>query len=741
MDYIKEYKKFVNGYNFTDAIRTTISIALPPVLFSYFGQLTIGIVVALGALAVSSSDIPGPIHQRRNGMLASLIVVFIAALATGFAEPYPIILGFIIAILSFSLNMIAVYGARASAVGSAGILIMILSLTGIKLNTNQLFLNAVFLLVGGLWYTLLSLALFRFRPYKIVQQALGDSIISIADYLHTRARFYDKEVDYDTVYKQLMLLQETVQTKHGLLREMLFKSRHISKQSTTVGRTLLAIFVDSIDLFEQLSATMYDYKSMHAHFDNTHVLEHFKKIIDLLAKELEDIGIAVQSGAPSRPSEELKKELSDFHTYIDEFVAQHRSPENLESFMGLQQIMHSIDDVAARLFTLHHYTKYDRASAKNYRLAKNYDPFVSSTKIDWGMLIDDLSIKSNIFRHSLRVGLAMVAGFIASSFLNLGYGYWVLLTIFVILKPAYSLSKQRNVQRLVGTFIGALLGLIIIFLIRNNTWLFIVLVIFIILTYSFIRTKYTVGVVFMTAYVLIMFFLTDSTHFVTVFENRIVDTIIGSAIAFLATFFLVPSWEKQQLQNYMTAALEKSIAYFKKVSYSLTGSDIADLDFRLSRKDAFISLANLSGAFTRMMNEPKSKQQQAKNVQQFVVMMHMLNSHIASLSGLETVELKRFQSAYFSHAIQDILTELEDANNLLAGSVTAIPQRSRKSFKELRNYMDDLVDQRKDEILQGISNTETRTTIRDMKPYTDQLLFISRIAYDLKKTTAKIHFE
>ena len=72
---------------------------------------------------------------------------------------------------------------------------------------------------------------------------------------------------------------------------------------------------------------------------------------------------------------------------------------------------------------------------------------------------DNLTLDSPVFRYSARVALAMLLGFIITQFLPYGHhSYWVLLTISVILKPAFSLTKQRNIERIGGTLIGGVIG-------------------------------------------------------------------------------------------------------------------------------------------------------------------------------------------------------------------------------------------------------------------------------------------
>src|SRR6202007_3237461 len=111
-------------------------------------------------------------------------------------------------------------------------------------------INAAYVLAGGVWYTVLSLALYSFRPYKLVQQVLGESIQSTAGYLRIKASFYSPDIDYEKGYRQLVESQVSNHEKQELVRELLFKSRNIVQESTHTGRVLVMIFLDIIDLFE-----------------------------------------------------------------------------------------------------------------------------------------------------------------------------------------------------------------------------------------------------------------------------------------------------------------------------------------------------------------------------------------------------------------------------------------------------------------------------------------------------------
>jgi uncharacterized membrane protein YccC len=86
MDYVREYMRFVNSHYLNGAIRITIGITLPAILLGYFHNLSTGIVVSIGAMCVANTDNPGPIHHRRNGMIACILIIFLVSLITGLSR-------------------------------------------------------------------------------------------------------------------------------------------------------------------------------------------------------------------------------------------------------------------------------------------------------------------------------------------------------------------------------------------------------------------------------------------------------------------------------------------------------------------------------------------------------------------------------------------------------------------------------------------------------------------------------
>jgi uncharacterized membrane protein YccC len=241
-----------------------------------------------------------------------------------------------------------------------------------------------------------------------------------------------------------------------------------------------------------------------------------------------------------------------------------------------------------------------------------------------------------------------------------------LLTIIVILKPGFSLSKQRNYQRLIGTIAGGLIGIIILMLIKDKTAEFIFLLVLMMGTYAFLRLNYVVSVIFMTPYVLILFKLLGVGMVV---EERIIDTAIGSSIALVASYLVFPSWEFEQIQVYLENVITANLNYLLKIAENICGFNVSTVDYKLARKDVFVKSANLSAAFERMTSEPKSKQKKVKEVHKFVVLNHILSSYIATIaSGIAARRIHK-TNAENAKLIKKSMAVLNDSNKKLDGKI------------------------------------------------------------------------
>ncbi len=657
MERSQQIRYFLFSQYFSDGVRITLEIIIPAVFFSYLGDLETGLALSLGALCVSISDGPGPVVHKRNGMIFCNLFVFISALLTGFLNQNPVTLGILILLAAFIFTMFSVFGNRATSIGFAALLIMILQMTQV-IPPAKVLTESLLILSGGVWYMLLALLFFRLTPYRPVQRSIGECLRETAKYLLIKAELYDINSDIQQQYYKLLEQQVAVNTSQDDARELLFKNRALLKESTRTGRLLVLTFVDTVDLFEQIMATGYDYEDLRKEYADTGILQEVSLIIKNLAAELNNIGEAIQSNSSYKKEYDLENELNSLKKKIDEIS------KSKNAFM-LQKVLANLWNLSKKIDGILEYFNEDISIKRKIRTRKEYSPFVTQQSISWKVLKNNLTFESSIFRHSLRVMITCGVGFIISKlFLHGHHSYWILMTIIIILKPAFSLTKQKNRDRLLGTIGGGILGLLLLYFIHDKVILFSLLVFFMLGTYTYKTLNYILMVIFLTPYVLILF------HFLglgalNVAGERLLDTAIGSGLAALASYFLFPLWESSQLQTYMANVLKANIHYLEKLRDLFMGNKISTLDYKVVRKELFVSTANLAAALHRMQSEPKSKQKHKNEIYEFVVLNNLLSSNVASLTSEmmqhQTVTYKQLMNTVESsiYCLQQSLQKLD----------------------------------------------------------------------------------
>ncbi len=780
MDYRNQYRSFINSYYLSEGLRITFGLTLPTVIGTLLHHENIGITMSIGAVCVTIVDNAGPVMHRKNAMLVCNLVIFIASLLTGFAVGSTLATVILIAGFCFIFSMVGVYGTRAGSIGLAGLFVMVLNFTH-RSGTEAIVLNALYILCGGVWYMLLSLSLYSFRPYKVTQQALGDLIQTTGIYILLRTAFYDKNPDYDRIYINLLEKQAEVNDKQNLVRELLYKSRDIVKESTNTGRITLLIFIEINDLFERIMSLQMHHKVFHQYFDNSNILQVFKNFLLLISEQLNETGIALKSGKTYPLDRQLENELANLKKEFEEFQNKQMNAENVEGFIDLRALLNACDDFVSRIETIQQYTSYDIKDIKKDSRIQNYDQFVSHQDIDVKVFLDNFNWKSNAFRHALRVAAATTTGFLISEFFPFGHGYWIMLTIIVILKPAYSITKSRNRDRLLGTLIGAAIGVLILVIVKDKHLMIGCMIVLMVLAYSFMRTRYLLFVTLMTPYILILLYILNPLHFKDLILDRVIDTAIGSVIALLANLLFSPEWTYRQFAEYLQQMLDANKNYFIDVTSFFTGNPVSVNQYKLSRKNAYVALANISDAFNRMLSEPKSKKIHVAEYHELVVLNYMMSTHIATLASMGLAKTKPGSDPEYLPVVQAVVTNLDQAINRLKTAGDQFPSllnkdsektpaqissevsgmakglltepsagpfntftESKKSdpegslagegLRKLNQRMTDMVEIRKKELVDGIAEGHLRNSLTGVKSINDQFNFIWKISEDLLKT-------
>ncbi|MES2689161.1 MAG: FUSC family membrane protein [Bacteroidota bacterium] len=640
-------KRFLYSQYFSDGLRITFGVLIPSIILYQFGHIEIGIALSLGALSISIPDTPGPYQHRRNAMLITCGVVFTMAVLTGLLSKFPLALGCFIGLCCFGFSMLNVFGARAASIGISALIILILGIDQNHTPTETIRYAGI-LLAGGLWYFVLSLATQKLMPYRAAEQVLGECIIRVAEFLKLKGGFYDPETDIKEQYKKILDQQVVVNEYQEQAREILFKTRQIMTDSTPTGRRLLLTFIDLVDLYDQTMATHYNYEVIREQYAKTGVLSYFNQVIVQVAEELEHIGLNIHNHTYATPVHQFGPKLALLKQKLDETELQYGVSTHM-----LKRVLINLRNIAARLDRVYEYknTLHQLPEQRSRELVK----FTVAQDYSFKLLRANLTKGSTHFRHAIRLAFICVSAFAFVRFLyQAQYSYWILLTILVILKPGFSLTKKRNYERVAGTIAGGVIGLLVLKYFHSVNERFIILTIFMVLAFSFMRVRYIVSVLFMTPYVLIVFSFTGNDNGISVAWERIMDTLIGAGAAFAASYFVFPSWESYQLKTVMRKMIEVNLAYLKAI-IERDETPATQSAYRLARKEVYVQTANLTTAFQRMLSEPKSKQVHVNEIYSFTVLNNQLSSYLATLSdsinlgeSLTDEQKKWIRSVYFT---------------------------------------------------------------------------------------------
>ncbi|HEX6913925.1 MAG TPA: FUSC family membrane protein [Chitinophagaceae bacterium] len=725
-------KKFITGQHLSTGIRMTFCVIVPAMILYHYGVLGAMMGIPLGALFVGITDQPGPLHHRINAMITAIIINFIVVCLGAVSAGHPMLIGVEVIVLSFLFSMAGVYGPRADAIGVIALIVFIISYGSLPRTENPFIYHALYFAAGGAWYALFSTLTNTIQPYRPAAQLMGEYLIETGHYLEHRSELYARNPDVPALFRKMIPYHITIQQQQTALRELLFRTRVFVKEPTNKGRRLMMIFLESADLLERIVTAQQDYARLHEEFEYSDVLGVFRDNILILSRALVYTGLAVQSDSAYSNAAEIDAALEKSSQAFMELRQQKLGPSNMNSFIRLRQGLYSIEDVSIRIKRLQNFT-HRKTEVKREVKTEELTPFTSSQNFNLRLLLSNFSITSVQFRHALKMTIAMTAGTALSFLLPVGHGYWILLTIAAILKPAFSITRKRNMERLIGTFIGIAIAFSLLHFTSSNTYLFVVMIISMLIAYSFLRVNYLVSTCFITLYVVLSFHFFYPAGVGSLLQDRVVDTIAGALIAFPVSYFVLPVWEHRKTGQLLPEAISANAAYFSAVTRLLKQKDPDTvMQYKLARKAAFIAVANISDALQKMLSEPKSKQENLEHYHQLVTANHMLTSYIASLAYLALRYEGKYEAEDFKPMIQYICRQFDALKQQTsAASDDATVSDPFPVSRKLR----ELLAKRKQELEKSEARevNETAKNVSMMKTIYDQLQLISATVQDLLK--------
>lgn len=627
---IKELRLFLKTADFAKAVMVAFAVTIPILVGLLSGYLEIGLAVGFGAFWSSPSDVSGSYRHKKNGILFSGALITIVSLVGGYLDlkiwfELPII-GF----LAFGIAFISVFGFRASLISFSGLLALVLSLARTT-ETLEVYQYAIFVGLGGLWYLLLAMLWDRLNPKGETEQYLYETYLLTADFLEIRGKLIGSGKERKELMKKLHNAQNELITHHSTLREILMHSRSRSGKSSYQGRRLL-VFNQLVEILETAAANPVNYYKMDGVFkDHPEYAKNFQNLIFEMADQLRLIASAGNSFKNLPKNKPLRDCFDKIKNQIS-FLERELPHQNFEGFVMLQNFLEYQEKQLKKLRTIKRLLgdsdisaveSIDEDAPKLFIATQDYNPYI---------LLRNLSFDSTIFKHSLRLSVTLMAGYALTMLFNQQSTYWVLLTIIVIMRPGYGLTKTRSKDRIIGTLIGGLLALGVVFLIKNPLIYGALGVVTLIFSLAMVQKNYRASATFVTLSVVFIYAIMRP-DILAVIQFRVIDTLLGAGFSFIAILWLWPAWGYAEIKEDIANSVKANQIFLNEIALFYVNKGKVPLSYKFSRKQAFLETSNLNSAFQEMAQEPKSKQKHLDKTYELVELNHNFLSSLASLSA------------------------------------------------------------------------------------------------------------
>jgi len=235
-----------------------------------------------------------------------------------------------------------------------------------------------------------------------------------------------------------------------------------------------------------------------------------------------------------------------------------------------------------------------------------------------------LDRRSVILRHALRLATAGAIAHAAARLLAIEHAYWVTLTTIVVLQPVGGATFERGLQRIGGTALGAVLAIVAVDLVHTRIGFAAIVFLFCAASVAILPLSYGVFSVFLTpAFVLVAELGTGDFELAWF---RVLDTLLGGAIALFAAATLWPSWERHRFPDELAAALRASAAWVRTMGREGAESPAAEE----KRRQVGIALVNAEASLQRLLTEAWRS---AGRVEPFLaVILYLRRFHGSALS-------------------------------------------------------------------------------------------------------------
>ncbi len=646
----KLLKLFV-GQHVANGLGVAAGVMIVAISATAFLGFAHGFAFTLGAIAASIGDFPAPLRDKARSMSAGFALALIATALALAAARWPPLEIATIGLVSFGGGLISGYGRWALATSMQILIAMVLALGFPPLDMAGVLKVSASMAVGGAGYIAISLVISRAIAASDRRMMTSESLREFATYLFAYARFADPQTDLAAVYgrviRQQAALAEQLQGARALLLEKPRATPERVRLAASIG-----LILDGLDALVAAQCDLPDLRRLPAAAE---WMRRLGILVRATALDVQHLGLDLLAHRETALPKDHQLARDAANREGLRLIADEDTPADVRAAIG--RTLARLDAARAAIARLERALGDDAAAEAAIGEIK-LSAFRAARSLHPRLLKPHLTPASPVFRYAARLSLAMMAGGIAAA--ELGgerHGNWVLLTISVILRAGYGLTRQRRDDRVIGTLIGCVVASAAVA--YSPPWgLLVVQAIGLAVAHGFARLNYRIASTGASMMALVSLHLAEP-NFPSPMLARLTDTLIGAAIAHLFSYVL-PNWEISEAPK-IARRLKDRAAGFADVALS---PGAPDQDYRLARKDFMEALAALSDSAARMGGEPRSARRGLDEMSAMVIAASRAAAQI-SAARIDALE---------AHAADALEAERRIAREALAG---AAPSSSR----------------------------------------------------------------
>lgn len=661
--FINTLKDKTSDDHFYGALKIAITAIIAFLLFSKTLGTSATFGMILGAAMCSPIDISSSVKDKIMSISLAAILVPIVTIIITLSFGHSVIFYIVFALLIFSISIISLYGQRANQLSFALLLTIAIAFKNFG-DAGSAYSSGLYMFCGGMLYLVISIIFYLIKPTKFLNNQVANCIQDVSQYLELRAQLWTANPNIQDIKEKQLALQVQINDTFQKTNQYLDFNKMRLVNTKSNQQTILAIsFLN--DIMDQAVSTTFDRTNLSINLNDNSKEKIHNAIAQLnisFTNTLQQLAESIKFFKPYAETNAIKDQFQQFKTLI---ASEGTVDTQTEIFFS--SITTYLDHQIQKIQSLEHIysNKFDWSDIKSDDIYKQ-TTFVP-TQYRFQTLIDNLNFKSIYFRYALRVTISMILGYILGSFIALQREYWVLLTIIVIMRPGYGLTKVRMNKRVLGTLIGALMSIIILHYITNDYLLGGIVFLSILLGFWYTSIDYKIGVTFITIYILVITGMLSKDADISVFY-RVVNTLTGAAIAFVASNLLWPTWEYSSIKTNLTQSLKSTINYINAFKEQYADKKGSESNLQMSRQNAYIAVGNLMACYQRLIQEPKSKQKNKTELYDIALLNQSTVGAITSLSSFLEINQDKTQPNFdlLKIAIQNIentITNISNKNN------------------------------------------------------------------------------